>query len=160
MNYVFYLENGGNTPQPQISEDELIQLVQAAMSGDSDAGQMLEQLMQADPSIQGTVEQIVQGLQQSAQSMKCGGRVKKKEKGSKIVKAEKAKCGCALRKVGGRLIEVDSCTGLPIHRKGAAIKKFEDPAGQFKDNAALTEDQLNATSFKNGDKFTYSDYLK
>jgi hypothetical protein len=45
MNYVFYLQDGGNAPQPQISEDELIQLVQAAMSGDSDAGQMLEQLM-------------------------------------------------------------------------------------------------------------------
>lgn len=138
MNYVFYLQDGGNAPQPQISEDELIQLVQAAMSGDSDAGQMLEQLMQADPSIQGAVEQIVQGLQQSAQSMKCGGRVKKKEMGSKIVKAEKAKCGCALRKVGGRLIEVDTCTGLPIHRSGGQVKKYQNAAGggiTFKDGA-------------------------
>ena len=129
MNYVFYLQDGGNAPQPQISEDELIQLVQAAMSGDSDAGQMLEQLMQADPSIQGAVEQIVQGLQQSTQSMKCGGRVKKKEMGSKIVKAEKAKCGCALRKVGGRLIEVDSCTDLPVHRNGGGIAKLQTAWG-------------------------------
>jgi hypothetical protein len=63
--------------------------------------------------------------------MKCGGRVKKKEMGSKIVKTEKAKCGCVLKKVGGRLTEVDSCTGLPIHRNGAAVKKFELPAGQI-----------------------------
>jgi hypothetical protein len=33
-------------------------------------------------------------------------------------------------------------------------------AGQFKGNAALTEDQLNATSFKNGGKFNYKNYLQ
>jgi hypothetical protein len=33
-------------------------------------------------------------------------------------------------------------------------------AGKYAGSAALTEDQLNATSFKNGGKFTYSDYLK
>jgi hypothetical protein len=60
---------------------------------------------------------------------KCGGRTKKKEMGSKIIKTEKAKCGCVLKKVGGRLIETDSCTGLPIHRKGAAIQTFENPSG-------------------------------
>lgn len=61
--------------------------------------------------------------------MKCGGRVKKKEMGSKIVKAEKAKCGCALRKVGGRLIEVDSCTDLPVHRNGGGIAKLQTAWG-------------------------------
>jgi hypothetical protein len=59
---------------------------------------------------------------------KCGGRTKKKEMGSKIIKTGKAKCGCALKKVGGRLIETDSCTGLPIHRTGAAIQTFKSPA--------------------------------
>jgi hypothetical protein len=49
--------------------------------------------------------------------------------GSKLVKAEKAKCGCALNKVGGRLIEVDTCTGLPIHRNGGQVKKYQNAAG-------------------------------
>jgi hypothetical protein len=72
---------------------------------------------------------FLQELQGQSPAMKCGGRVKKKQLGEKIVKAKKASCGCQLKKVGGRLIEVDGCTGLPVHRTGAAIKKFEDPAG-------------------------------
>ena len=43
---------------------------------------------------------------------------KKAERGLKI---ETSKCGCALKKVGGRLIEVDSCTELPIHKTGDKI---------------------------------------
>jgi hypothetical protein len=61
--------------------------------------------------------------------MKCGGRVKKKALGSKLIKTQKAKCGCELKKVGGRLIEVDSCTGLPIHRNGGMVKKYQNAAG-------------------------------
>jgi hypothetical protein len=49
--------------------------------------------------------------------------------GSKLVKAEKAKCGCVLKKVGGRLIEVDTCTGLPIHRHGGDVKKYKNTPG-------------------------------
>lgn len=107
-----------------MNENELVQLVQAAMSGDSQAGQMLEQLMKSNPSIKGTVEQIIQGLQSETPAMKCGGRVKKKQLGEKIMRAKKASCGCQLKKVGGRLIEVDSCTGLPIHRNGAKIQQY------------------------------------
>lgn len=50
---------------------------------------------------------------------------KKAERGLKI---GGPKCSCAIKKVGGRLIEVDSCTGLPVYRTGAAIKKFQVPA--------------------------------
>jgi hypothetical protein len=64
--------------------------------------------------------------------MKCGGRVKKKALGSKLIKAKKASCGCVLKKVGGRLIEVDSCTGLPIHRNGGMVKKYQNAAGSIK----------------------------
>lgn len=107
-----------------MNENELVQLVQAAMSGDSQAGQMLEQLMKSNPSIKGAVEQIIQGLQSETPAMKCGGRVKKKQLGEKIMKAKKASCGCQLKRVGGRLIEVDGCTGLPIHKNGAKIQQY------------------------------------
>jgi hypothetical protein len=83
---------------------------------------MLEQLMKSNPSIKGAVEQIIQGLQSETPAMKCGGRVKKKQLGEKIMKAKKASCGCQLKRVGGRLIEVDGCTGLPIHKNGAKIQ--------------------------------------
>jgi hypothetical protein len=75
--------------------------------------------------------------------------------GSKLVKAEKAKCGCALKKVGGRLIEVDTCTGLPIHRHGGMVRKYQHSAGggiTFKDGTMYNvkgdrlPDTLNANS--------------
>lgn len=47
---------------------------------------------------------------------KCGGKVKKGEKGlpiptKKVVKNAKGGCPCQLKKVGGKLVEVDSCNG-------------------------------------------------
>lgn len=102
---------------------ELVELVQAAMS-DENAAKKLSQLMSQRPDLTDMVEQIAAELQ-GAQAMKCGGRVKKKALGSKLIKTQKAKCGCELKKVGGRLIEVDSCTGLPIHRNGGHVVKLQ-----------------------------------
>lgn len=62
---------------------------------------------------------------------KCGGSVKKKETGDKITRKKvmaKGGCSCVLKKVGGKLVEVDSCTGLPIHRNGGMVKKFQEPS--------------------------------
>lgn len=56
---------------------------------------------------------------------KCGGSVKKKETGDKITRKKvmaKGGCPCMIKKVGGRLIEVDSCTGLPVHRNGGVTQ--------------------------------------
>lgn len=68
---------------------------------------------------------------------KCGGKAKKVKKGevgvrlpegahgqirSKSISAVFAKggntCPCALKRVGGKIVNVDSCTGLPIHKNG------------------------------------------
>jgi len=43
--------------------------------------------------------------------LKCGGKTKKTTK-----KAKSGKCGCMLKRLGGRIVEVDSCTGLPIKK--------------------------------------------
>lgn len=120
MNYASYLEGGGAAPQnaaPQFSKEDIAAVITEALNGTGEtkqkAAKALQEMMQ-DASLAPLVEQVMSEMGISSQ--KCGGRVKKKEMGSKLVKAEKAKCGCAIKKVGGRLIEVDTCTGLPIHR--------------------------------------------
>lgn len=68
---------------------------------------------------------------------------KKAERGLKI---GASKCGCTLKKVGGRLIEVDSCTELPIHKTGDKIQyaKFGDGIKRFFTNVANTAGQSGA----------------
>ena len=91
---------------------------------------------------------------------KCGGSVKKKEAGDKITRKKvmaKGGCPCMIKKVGGRLIEVDSCTGLPVHRNGGMVRKYQHSAGggiTFKDGTMYNvkgdrlPDTLNAHSQK------------
>lgn len=108
------LADGGVLSQ---APKELVELVQAAMSNE-DAAKKLSQLISQRPELKGVVEQIVTELQ-SPQTMKCGGSVKKKQMGDKINRKKmmaKGGCPCVLHKVGGKLIEIDSCTGLPVHK--------------------------------------------
>ena len=139
MNYSNYLQGGGQAPQaPQIGEEELVQLVKEVVSGNQEAIGILEQLLQANPQLKDTVSQIAQSLQQQAQSMKCGGRVKKKALGSKITPKKimaKGGCPCMIKKVGGRLIEVDSCTELPVHKSGGDIVKLQNASQPITVNA-------------------------
>ena len=99
---------------------------------------------------------------------KCGGKAKKVKKGeagvqlpegahgqtwSRSTSAIFAKggntCPCALKRVGGKIVTVDSCTGLPIHKNGGnvnylqtggvyhiggSIKKFQSPDSPIKKN--------------------------
>ena len=138
MNYSQYLQAGGT------AEDQTQQIVAqviAALKQDPEATmkklqemgeqgkQLFELALQADPELQ----------EMFSQSMKCGGAVrakvkkakcgKKLENGDKIQKASTG-CTCQLKRVGGKLIEVDSCTGLPIHKSGG-VMKFE-PGGWFR----------------------------
>lgn len=115
MNYTSYLQGGGSMVQA------LIEKVMQSQGQDQSALQQLVELAK-----EGNEEAIafLQELQGQSASMKCGGRVKKKQLGEKIMKAKKASCGCQLQRIGGRLIEVDGCTGLPIHRNGAKIQKY------------------------------------
>ncbi len=135
MNYSQYLQAGGT------AEDQTQQIVAqviAALKQDPEATmkklqemgeqgkQLFELALQADPELQ----------EMFSQSMKCGGAVrakvkkakcgKKLENGDKIQKASTG-CTCQLKRVGGKLIEVDSCTGLPIHKSGG-VMKFQNPA--------------------------------
>lgn len=107
-----YLQNGGVVEQ-------ITQLVQAAINGDQEANNTIQQIMQAAKSGDQQAQQIVTMIQkittdlqnnQGIAVQKCGGKMKKK----KVKKISKGGCPCMLKKVGGKLIEVDSCTNLPI----------------------------------------------
>lgn len=151
MNYYQYLQEGGAAENQmgqvvsqviaalkQNPEETLKKLREMGEQGE----QLFEMAVQSDPELQ----------EMFSQSMKCGGKVRTKVKedkcGGKVkTKVKKAKCGkklqegdkikkvytgcaCQLKKVGGKLIEVDSCTGMPVHRNGG-VMKFQ-PGGRFK----------------------------
>lgn len=119
LNYASYLEAGGLAPN--IDEIQLANLVEAMLGGDSEAEGILKQLLQQRPELGEVVQQIAESM---VQQQKCGGKVRKDLRGSKLKQLDKkpvvakSGCACVLKKVGGKLIEVDSCTGLPVHRNG------------------------------------------
>lgn len=87
--------------------------------------------------------QYLQQLQSDQQKAKKGTKIKqkplikKKTCSSNTLKGLKGmtsgKCPCVLRRMGGSIIEVDSCTGLPFVKKGKKVVKADKgtagPAG-------------------------------
>lgn len=138
MKYIESHQQGGQVnPMKQLEN-----LVKAAMAGDQEATKQIDDIMtaaqQGNPQAQklaGAIQKIAQRLQASQTQMakkgakieekqeddkikylrglKCGGKAKKP---TKAEKGAKAKCGCMLQRLGGRIVEVDSCTGLPIDK--------------------------------------------
>jgi hypothetical protein len=55
----------------------------------------------------------------TSNELKYGGKVKKGEKGlpipdKKIAKNAKGGCPCKLHRVGGKIVEIDGCTGFIV----------------------------------------------
>lgn len=137
-NRVTKFQEGGSMEQGAGMEEQIMQLVQAAMSGDEQATQQIQQIMQAaqqGDEQAGQIAQMIQSVMESMQgqqpeAMKCGGRVKKVKKacgGKKLqnggkpiergfetsksyVKVGSKGCKCQLKRVGGRIVNVD-CNG-------------------------------------------------
>ena len=77
------------------------------------------------------------------QQEKRGGKVKKAEAGEPITRTwtknsssfsikegkrgMKTTCPCQLHRIGGKIVEVNSCTGLPMAKNGGKVKKFKEP---------------------------------
>lgn len=117
-------------------QKEILKLVKAAVEGNKEAQEQIEQILQvaqqpgADPKIIKAAEFIMQVLQ--PESAKKGTKMKKKpliptkKCGNKVKKGgfglHSKKCSCMLHRVGGTIIEVDSCTGLPYRRSGGILK--------------------------------------
>lgn len=111
MNRINYFQQGGAAPQQQDVKAQVTALVQAAMQGDQKAAQQVNQIMEAAKAgdqqavqIAQLMEQVVKELQGQAvaakygaklnylQSLKCGGKAKKKEQGGRVCPAcEQAK---------------------------------------------------------------------
>lgn len=102
MNRINYFQQGGAAPQ-QDMQQQVIALVQAAMQGDQKATETVNKIMEAAKAGDQQALQLAQMIQEVAkqmqgqataakygaklnylQSLKCGGRTKKKEKGGKV----------------------------------------------------------------------------
>lgn len=123
MKYSQYLQGGGTVSPVQA----LIESVINSQGQDQEALQKLVELAEA-----GDQEALafIQELQKTqTPQAKCGSKLRKKaELGTKLkVSRNGCKCATILKKQGGQLIEVDSCTGLPVHQSGGDIKKFKNP---------------------------------
>ena len=106
MNRINYFQQGGAAPQQQDIKAQVTALVQAAMQGDQKATQQVNQIMEAAKAgdqqamqIAQLMEQVIKEMQGQAraakygaklsylQSLKCGGKAKKKEKGGRVCPA-------------------------------------------------------------------------
>lgn len=125
MNYtkpkviVDYMQEGGQIDPMQAIE----QLVMAAMNNDQSAIQQINEIMQraqqGDPEAQKAAS-LIQQMMEQTQSMKCGGKAKKAKKAQMGLPIKK--CPCQLKRIGGRIVEVDGCTGLPYKKNGGRIQ--------------------------------------
>ena len=115
-----YMQEGGVAADPM---QEIQALVEAAMSGDQQAQGAIEEILQkaqqGDPRAQQYAE-VIKQMMQGAQQMKCGGKAKKAKKAQRGLPIKP--CKCKLARVGGKIMEVDSCTGLPYKKKGGLIQ--------------------------------------
>lgn len=129
MNYtkpkviVDYMQEGGQIDPMQAIE----QLVMAAMNNDQSAIQQINEIMQraqqGDPEAQKAAS-LIQQMMEQTQSMKCGGKTKKAKKAQMGLPIKK--CPCQLKRIGGRIVEVDGCTGLPYKKNGGNIQYARD----------------------------------
>lgn len=128
----------------QKNDPEAKKQIQAILD-DPNAQQMLAMIEQQSPELIEALHAEVQDVQMAQtggsaeylDSLKCGGRVKKakkKEGGemiksriktSRLAKGAKAPCPCSLKRIGGTIVEVD-CEGIPVHKVGGKVQKFED----------------------------------
>lgn len=125
MNRINYFQQGGAAPQQQDMQAQVVALVQAAMQGDQKATQTVNQIMEAAKAgdqkaiqIATMIEQVVKQMQGQAiaakygaklayiQSLKCGGKSKKKKSGKACSKCEE-----------GNQIEMNACGGKSKKKK-------------------------------------------
>lgn len=101
MNKIKYYQEGGpvsadqsqvqgNGSQAQSIEDQVMQLVQAAMNGDEQANQAIQQIEQAAEQGDQKAAQIVQLIQQAIQQL----RGQKAKQGAKLAYIKSLKSGC------------------------------------------------------------------
>jgi hypothetical protein len=127
MNRINYFQQGGAAPQQQNMQQQVMQLVQAAMQGDKKATQTIQQVIQAAEQGDQQAQQIAQMIQQVMEQVK--GQAVSAKWGSKLkyIKSLKyAKGGktCPSCQNGGKSLETPS-----INKSlKKPIKKVEEKA--------------------------------
>ena len=102
----------------------------------------------------------------TSNELKCGGKVKKGEKGlpipsKKVTKNAQGGCPCKLHRVGGKIVEVDSCSGMPIRRSGGKVGGLIDkkepggPLTSYGWAAALSEPEAKEEEEEGRTKYAY-----
>lgn len=112
MNKINYFQQGGAAPQQPSMEDQVIALVQAAMQGNQQATQTIEQIMQAAQSGDQQATQIAQMIQQVMQQMQ--GQATSAKWGAKLgyIRSLKyAKGGKACPECEKKKVEMEACGG-------------------------------------------------
>lgn len=159
-------------------KEEILKLVKAAAEGNQEAQEQIEQILQvaqqpdADPKIVKVAQFIMQLLQ--PESAKKGCKTKKrpliptKKCGDKVKKGgfglPSKKCSCVLRRVGGTIIEIDSCTGLPFVKKGNKVVKATTGSGTeaWYNTAAMNNDNVGTMGqkhyYKEGNVWKVQEY--
>lgn len=118
-------------------QQEIMALVQAAMSGDKKASQQIESIMKAaqqgNPQaaqIAQMIEQVAKQLQQQTVSAKLGAKLK-------YIKSIKAAKGCKMRKVrkheSGGDVDYDASDLIPIVGTWKAFQRAADGNGSYGD---------------------------
>lgn len=126
-------------------QQQIVQLVQAAMQGDQQATQQIQQIMQAAQQGNQQAAQIAQMIQQVAQQMQQQ-QVQAARFGAKLnyIKQLKGKCPEGYKmeyyKQGGQLCK--KC--MKVHQDGGEVKQTPNTvAGQFKMEAAKCGKKMN-----------------
>ena len=160
MNYTKYLQTGGELGMPtskyNLTNKDVDSLIGKILNGDKEAAAIFVDSAVNDPenawvreAINGAMMAAEQGdqsaqqflgvitpmlaekginLKQSPQLKKAGGNIpsgKAKQNG-------KYGCPCMLKKVGGKIIEVNSCDdSIAKAKNGMKLPKFKEPAGKL-----------------------------
>lgn len=160
MNYTKYLQTGGELGMPtskyNLTNKDVDSLIGKILNGDKEAAAIFVDSAVNDPenawvreAINGAMMAAEQGdqsaqqflgvitpmlaekginLKQSPQLEKAGGNIpsgKAKQNG-------KYRCPCMLKKVGGKIIEVNSCDdSIAKAKNGMKLPKFKEPAGKL-----------------------------
>lgn len=123
MNKIKYFQQGGVAPQQQDIQQQIIQLVQAAMQGDQEATQTIQQVMQAAKQGDQQAVQLVQMIQQVFEQMK--GQATMAKWGSKLGYIRSLKYA-----KGGKTCPSCQNGGKPLYTPSVKkpIKKVEEKA--------------------------------
>ena len=168
----------------QNKDTEAVQQIKAILE-DSQAAQLLDMVRQTAPDLLDAMESIAQSVEMEKNggavylhSLKCGGKSKKARKAKKAENGQelnarparlakgKKLCPCSLKKIGGRIVEVD-CDGNIVWNKqggqmvvkantGLTLQQIQDGHGFSNDNL-LTEADIRKMSGKKDDKYYYYD---